>query len=296
MTPEIRFEDAGFEERFLTSQDGLRLYYRDYGGREPRSAAAAKTPLLCLPGLTRNSKDFHGFAARLAAERRVICPDYRGRGRSAYDPNWRHYEARVYIDDIRHLLAATNLHHVVVVGTSLGGLLAMAMAVAVATALAGVVLNDVGPAVNADALTRILAHAGDGRTQPDWESAARHLRRSLPHLSIDTEEGWLRMAHSTYREGADGLLHVDWDVTLVKPLLRRRRAPDLWPLFRALRRVPVVAVRGGVSDVLTEATFARMKAEKPDLVQVTVPGVGHAPSLGEPDAARAIGDFLAARR
>lgn len=293
MTPETGAHNAGFRERFFAARDGLRLYYRDYD-RPELWAGPERTPVLCLAGLTRNSKDFARLAARLAGARRVVCPDYRGRGLSARDPDWRHYEVRTYVEDLRHLLAAAGLHRVVVVGTSLGGALAMALAVAVPTAPAGVVLNDIGPEVNADGLRRILGHVGDARTHPDWESAARHLRRSLPDLGIASDEGWLRLARATYREGPDGRLHADWDPNLVKPLARRRRAPDMWPLFRALRRLPVLALRGARSDVLTAATFERMKAEKPDLMSVTVAGVGHAPTLDEPAAAEALDRFLAA--
>ncbi len=293
MTPRDGSERPGFREGFLTAQDGLRLYYRDYG-HDDRVRERRRTPVLCLPGLARNAKDFHDLALRLAGERRVICPDYRGRGRSGYDPNWRNYEARTYVNDLRHLLAALNLHRVIVIGTSLGGLLAMALAVAAPTALAGVVINDVGPEVDARGLERIVAYLRGCGPQPDWQAAGQYLRGALPNLPIDSDEGWIRLARNTYREGEDGLLHPDWDPNMVKALLRHREPPpDMWPLYRALQRVPVLALRGGASDVLTAETFARMKAEKPDLVQVTLAGVGHPPFLHQPPALSAIDAFLA---
>jgi pimeloyl-ACP methyl ester carboxylesterase len=104
---------------------------------------------------------------------------------------------------------------------------------------------------------------------------------------------WTRMAHNTYRPGDDGMLHFDWDVDLVKPLQRMREIPDLWPLFRGIGRIPAVAIRGALSDVLSEETFARMQVEKPDLARVTIPGVGHAPTLNEAEAVAAIDLFLA---
>jgi pimeloyl-ACP methyl ester carboxylesterase len=278
-----------YAERRFTSEDGLSLYYRDYG--DPLSP---RLPLLCLSGLTRNSADFARVARRHAGERRVLCPDYRGRGRSAYDPNWRNYEPRVYLNDILHLLAATGTHRAVVLGTSLGGILAMGLAVLRPTALAGVVLNDIGPDVAGDGLVRILDYIGADHPQPDWPTAVAFLRRLLPNLSLQSDADWLDFARATYREGDDGQLHFDWDVALAKPLAQQHgNVPDLWPIFRALAPLPVLALRGDRSDVLAAATFERMGREKPDLVRVTVPEQGHTPTFDEPAAKDALDAFLA---
>lgn len=278
-----------YRSRFYRSQDDLALHFRDYG--DPDSPRA---PLLCLTGLTRNANDFERLAGRLAAERRVVCPDYRGRGRSQHDPDWRNYRPETYLNDIRHLIAALGLERIVVVGTSLGGVLAMGLAVLVPKALAGAVLNDIGPEVNATGLGRILSYISSDRPQPDWRSAARHLRELLPTLSIKTDEDWDWLARGTYREGEDGRLHFDWDVALAKPLLAHgRENGDLWPYFRALRQIPLLAIRGGASDVLTEACFDAMAAERPDMRRVTLPGVGHAPTFEEPEAREALARFLA---
>ena len=278
-----------YRERRYRSQDDLPLYYRDYG--DPLSPP---TPLLCLTGITRNSRDFDRLAMRFAATRRVVCPDYRGRARSAYDPNWRNYRPETYLGDIRHLLAAANLHRVVVIGTSLGGILAMALGALQPASLAAVVLNDVGPELDRSGIGRILDYIGADRPQSNWPSAIAHLKTMFPKLGLETEEDWRRLAEGTFREEKDGTLHFDWDVALARPLLADRgEAPELWRLFRALRRIPVLAVRGGVSDVLTEATLARMAQEKPDLVRVTVPGIGHTPSLDEPVSRAALDAFLA---
>ncbi|MFQ5773325.1 MAG: alpha/beta fold hydrolase [Kiloniellaceae bacterium] len=278
---------CAYRERTFAAGDGLRLYFRDYG--DPLARA---TPVVCLSGLTRNSKDFHVMAERLAKHRRVVCLDYRGRGRSAYDPDWRNYGARVSLDDVRHLLAATNLHHVVVCGVSFGGVLAMALAVLAPMALAGVILDDVGPDLNPSGTKRILECVARDRPQPDWDTAVAAMKATFPRLSFSTETEWRRFTEATYREGDDGLLHFDYDVALVKPILEGREQRDLWPLFRALRRVPVLVIRGGASDLLSAETLERMVAAKPDLVHVTLPGVGHAPSLSEPESERAIDDFL----
>jgi pimeloyl-ACP methyl ester carboxylesterase len=279
---------ASFRERWMTSQDGLKLYYRDYG-----DALSQRTPLLCLSGLTRNSADFADLAARHAGERRVLCPDYRGRGRSAYDANWRNYQPPIYVNDIAHLLAAADIHRVIVLGTSLGGLLAMGLAVLKPTMTAAVILNDIGPDVVGGGIARILDYIGVDHPQPDWQSAAAYLRELLPTLSIKTEEGWLKMARATYRLGEDGLLHFDWDVNLARPFSVATSAiPDLWPYFRALRPVPTLAFRGALSDVLSADTFERMALAKPNLERVTVAGVGHAPNFNEPDAAAAVDAFI----
>jgi pimeloyl-ACP methyl ester carboxylesterase len=277
-----------YRERHLSAQDGLQLYYRDYG--DPLSS---RLPVLCLTGLTRNSRDFADLAARLAPQRRVLCPDYRGRGRSAYDPNWRNYDPMVYLNDIGHLLVANNLHRVIVVGTSLGGLLAMGLAVFRPTSVAAVVINDIGPDIESPGLGRIIDFIGKDRPQPDWPSAVAALRHSLPRLACKDDAWWESFARATYRQGGDGLLHYDWDVDLVKPLQNGGRIQDLWPPFRGVRELPALVVRGGISDVLSEAGLQRMVAAKPDLIHVTVPDVGHVPTLDEPEIQGVLDDFIA---
>jgi pimeloyl-ACP methyl ester carboxylesterase len=278
-----------YREATVSTQDGLAMYYRDYGDR-----LAPRTPVLCLTGLTRNSADFAELAERLSNERRVLCPDYRGRGRSAYDPDWRHYDPFVYINDIAHLAAATGVGRAVIVGTSLGGLLAMGLSVLRPALVAGVVLNDIGPDVASPGLGRILKYVGVDDPQPDWASAARFLKELMPNLAPKADDPWWRHhAEATYRKGADGLLHFDWDLAIAKPLDRQRKTmPDLWTMFRGLRTIPTLAFRGALSDVLTEEVFTRMALEKPDLVCVTVPDKGHTPSLDEPQATEALDAFL----
>jgi pimeloyl-ACP methyl ester carboxylesterase len=279
---------TSFRERHITLQDGLKLYFRDYG-----DTLSPRAPLLCLSGLVRNSTDFADVAERHAGERRVIAPDYRGRGRSDYDTDWRHYDPFVYVNDLAHLIAATGLERIIVLGTSLGAALAMGLAVMKPTAIAAVVLNDLGPDVAPDGLGRILAYVGRDHPQPDWPSAVRYLQQLLPHLSIRTEEGWMKLARGTFREAADGLLHVDWDITLARRLGQVSGAvPNLWPYYRALGRVPTLALRGELSDVLSSETFERMALAKPDLERVTVRHAGHTPTLSEPDAASALDDFI----
>jgi pimeloyl-ACP methyl ester carboxylesterase len=277
-----------YREATLSAQDGLALYYRDYGDR-----LAPKTPVLCLAGLTRNSADFAALAERLSSERRVLCPDYRGRGRSAYDPDWRHYDPYVYISDISHLLTAVGVGRAVIVGTSMGGLLAMGLAVLRPALVAGVVLNDIGPDVASPGLGRILQYVGVDYPQADCDAAVRFLKELTPNLAPKADDAWWRThAEATYRKGADGRLHFDWDLALAKPLERQRKVTDLWTMFRGLKTIRTLAFRGALSDVLSEDSFRRMALEKPDLVCVTVPDTGHTPSLAEPQAISALDAFL----
>lgn len=281
---------TGYRERRISARDGLSLYLRDYG--DPLSSG---TPLLCLGGLVRNAQDFELLAGHLASQRRVICPDYRGRGQSAYDPDWRNYKPEVYLADLTQVLAACNLHRVVVCGTSLGGLLAMGLAVMSPTALAGVILNDVGPEIGGPGLERILQYVAHDHPQDDWEAAVAHLKQLFKQLRFENEAKWRRFAEATFKRGADGRLHYNWDTAIGKALTRQSRdKPDLWPLYRALRALPVLAFRGALSDILSQETFDRMAREKPDLIRVTVPDVGHVPVLDEAPALGHIETYLAA--
>lgn len=277
-----------FRERRITSQDNLSLYLRDYG--DPRSSA---TPVLCLTGLTRNSKDFRELAERLAGQRRVICPDYRGRGRSAYDPSWQNYTPTTYLNDVFQILSALNLHRVIVVGTSLGGLLAMGLGATMPSSLAGVVLNDIGPHIEADGLGAIIKYIETDRPQADMNAAAAVLKTMLPNLSRRDDRIWHKVAENTFHEGDDGLLHFDWDPAIVKPFLDKPTIPDLWPLFRAIGHVPVLAIRGEISDLMSADCLERMVAQNPKLVSVTVPDTGHAPTLSEPEVREVLDDFIA---
>lgn len=276
-------------ERRITSFDNLSLYVRDYGDPlDPRA------PLFCLGGLTRNCKDFESLAERYSADgRRVICPDYRGRGQSAYDPDWRNYDPRIYIRDIQDLLSALNAHHVVVVGTSLGGILGMGMAVAAPGALAAVVMNDVGPKVETGGLDFIINYIKEDRPHDDWDGAVATIKTMLPNLTFQDDGIWLKMAQNTFREREDGRLYFDWDVNIVKSMLDSSYAiPDMWPLFRALKNVPTLVLRGAESDILSSETFAEMQKVKPDMIGVEIPRAGHVPTMAEPESRAALEAFL----
>jgi len=279
----------GFRACRYRSQDGLDLYYREYG-----DPASEQIPVLCLSGLTRNSKDFHDIALHLAPTRRVLTVDYRGRGMSARDPDWRNYRPETYIGDILDLMVVADAPRVVVIGTSMGGLLARGLAIFRPGCLAGAVLNDIGPDVNPVGYQRILDYISADRPQPDWPAAIAYTRELFPSVSMETEAEWRNLAESTFRLGDDGLLHYDWDVALTRALTASQaRFPDLWAVFRSLGNRPALAIRGALSDVLTEATFERMAEVNPRLLRATVPKVGHVPALNEKEAILALDDFFA---
>lgn len=284
---------GGFAGRIVHAQDDLALFLRDYGAPGSR-----KLPVFCLSGLTRNSKDYDRLALDVVARhgRRVLAMDYRGRGRSAYDPDWRHYDVPTYAGDVLQVLAALHVPRAVFLGTSLGGLVIMALAGMHPTALAAVILNDIGPTVDEAGRQRIAGYVGIDARPPDFETAAAALResyqRAFPKFG---PEQWLRMARSTYVEDSTrGGLRLDYDLAISKVLRKSAEGPlpDLWPLFRGLRDLPVLALRGALSDILDAGTLARMQAEHPGMAAVTVPDVGHAPELDEPQSLSSIDAFL----
>ncbi|MBV8169675.1 MAG: alpha/beta hydrolase [Alphaproteobacteria bacterium] len=273
--------------RSFRTHDGLELAFRDYG-----PADGGGVPLLCLPGVTRTARDFEHVAARHATARRVLCPDYRGRGRSQRAAKAAAYTVVAHVEDVRHLLIVAGVHEVVVLGTSFGGLLAMGLAAALPTVVRGVALNDVGPEFDPTGLPTILDFIARDSRPASWDDAVALMKRSFPNLPARDEAGWRRIAELTWQPDATGRLRVEWDVRIVEPLMGDHPG-DLWPMFRALRRLPVLAIRGERSDVLSQACFDRMARELPALERVIVPNVGHAPALDEPPAQAALDAFLA---
>lgn len=278
-------------ERYFESADGLRLFYRDFAPLAPQP----RLPLLCLPGLTRNSRDFTHVALHALGQRRVLCADLRGRGRSQHDPNWQNYHPGTYLADLGLLLQDAGVSRCVLLGTSLGGILSMLLAATRPGLVAGVILNDVGPEVAPEGLARIAAYVGRHAPPASWDDAVATVRATyaigLPDL---TDEQWVEHTRRSYSD-VDGVPRLDMD-PLIGEAVRgspAAAAPDLWPLYATLRAIPTLALRGATSDILAPATFARMKAEKPDLEQVEVPRRGHTPMLDEPVAVAALDDFLA---
>ena len=276
-------------EYWFDSHDGLKLYSRIYAG-----PAADSPVVLCLHGLTRNSRDFEELARHLAAGHRVIVPDVRGRGLSARDPHFNNYQIPVYLQDVLTLLAGLGAPRVMIIGTSMGGFLAMLLAATRPGLVSGIVLNDVGPEVDPAGLERIRGYVGRGTPVRSWPEAVARARTiygsAWPGLS---DARWEEITRLSYRANSEGVPEADADPLIGEPLRNTSAAaPDLWPLWKALARVPMLAIRGAHSDILNVATLDRMQREKPDLEVLTVADRGHAPLLDEPECMAAIDRFL----
>lgn len=253
-------------------------------------------PILCMPGLARNARDFEALAPHMAATRRVIVAEFRGRGDSAYAKDPMTYVPLTYVQDIVALFDEMGVTRFATVGTSLGGLVSMLLAATQPGRVAGAVLNDVGPELETAGLDRIRDYIGAGGSQPTWIHAARanaDLNATIyPHYDI---HDWLRVTKRTHRLTPEGRVVTDYDKQIAAPL----RLPggeagvDLWPAYEALGDVPVLILRGALSDILSGAAAIRMTERLPNATLVEVPGVGHAPTMDEGDARVAIDAWLA---
>ena len=282
-----------WQTRSYASSDGLTLSYRDYAG--PPGGTLA--PVLCLPGLTRNARDFEALALELARSRRVLSPDLRGRGRSAYDPNAANYHPGTYLRDVLELLAVVREPRVLAIGTSLGGLLTLLLAAAKPGALAAAVLNDVGPVIDETGLARIRGYVGKSAALASWAEAAAACRAANGSAFPGFGDGdWLAFARRCCVENADGSVRFDYDPRIAEPFAGSGATPaasDPWLLWAPLASVPTLVIRGAHSDILGAATLGEMLRRKPDTLAVTVPNRGHAPLLDEPEALAAIREFVA---
>ena len=279
---------AAFVSCFYRSSDGLKLHYRDYTGPPD-----APFTVLCIPGLTRNARDFEDLAPHLATRYRVLVAELRGRGLSEYAKDAATYVPGIYVRDMGNLIKATGLRHVALIGTSLGGIISMVMAGVVPAKLLGVVLNDIGPELDPAGLTRIASYLGKSKPITTWEDAADAIKMLDGVIYPAYQQSdWLRMARRRFVE-EEGGVRPDYDLNISKPFAGSAKAVDLWPFFLSLRGIPTLTIRGGTSDLLCADIFARMKQQLPHIDQVTVPNVGHAPYLDEPEALGAVDAFLA---
>jgi pimeloyl-ACP methyl ester carboxylesterase len=280
-----------YADRHFTVRDGLRLHYRDYPG------ASDKPPLLCLPGLTRNARDFADLAERYSPRFRVIALDFRGRAASDYDPVPSRYNPMTYAADVIELLDQLGIDQAIFVGTSLGGLVTMVIAATAPQRIAAAIINDVGPDVDPAGIDRILTYVGKDARFSGWDEAADVISGNYG-ASFDryTHEDWVKMAKRNCRE-EDGEIRFDYDMAIAEPFRTAGPVPqvDLWPLFAALGQKPLLVVRGEKSDLLTAETAQKMQAVAPGMKLVVVPDVGHAPELSEPEALAAIDEFLLSR-
>lgn len=279
-----------YADCYWTSRDGLKLHYRDYPGPEDRP------PVVCLPGLTRNARDFEALAERLAGEWRVICPDMRGRGDSAYARDSATYNPMQYVDDIAALFEEAGIARFVSIGTSLGALMTMVMATTMPERIAGAVLNDAGPVLESAGLDRIKGYVGQGRSFATWMHAARAIEESQGVAYPDYQiADWLGMAKRLMVLSGNGRIVFDYDMKIAEPLATTgvSAQADLWPGIDGLAGRPVLFIRGELSDILGTETLGLMQQRLPEAEAVTVARVGHAPTLDEPEAVAAIDRLLA---
>jgi pimeloyl-ACP methyl ester carboxylesterase len=292
---ETKPDVQNWRDVFYTSHDGLRLFARHYS-----APAVSHRPVVCIPGLTRNSRDFHALATHLSdpanpQARDVYAVDLRGRGRSARDPNWQNYNVRMEMLDVLDLMTVMGVHEPAIVGTSRGGLIAMLMATARPTSVGAVVLNDIGPVIERDGLTRIVAYTGRVPLPASWREAASLVegmnKRYFP--AIRPEE-WAHLARDWF-DDVNGQPAHSYDQNLAKTMsLLDGPAATFWPQFEALSYLPTLAIRGQLSDVLSGRTLQDMRLRHPRLEALVVPGQGHTPLLREPGTLGTIADFLTA--
>ncbi|MAR79272.1 MAG: hypothetical protein CMM18_03475 [Rhodospirillaceae bacterium] len=277
-----------FKEKYIRTQDGLRLYLRDYN-----EYSLKNTPIICLPGLTRNSKDFHNFAKIIYKSRRVISIDMRGRGKSSFDSNAANYwKPAVYMNDIFSITAALNIHNGIFVGTSLGGLMAMQVALVRPSCVLGIILNDIGPDLPINGVKTIHSNLNKLLKFKNWEEAKNYYqdKYNFHHPNFSSNQ-WLQQTKNTFKS-ENNLIVSDYDIKILSEAINTSQSNDLWKLYSAIKNIPTVCIRGKLSDILLEKTFNKMKKEKKDLIQITVENCGHNPQLDEPEVIYTLDNFF----
>jgi pimeloyl-ACP methyl ester carboxylesterase len=285
---------ATFSDLTWTSSDGLTLYARDY----PSQSGPARLPVICLHGLTRNSADFDEVAPWIAGQsRRVLALDVRGRGRSACDPNPERYQPSVYVDDVVKLARELGIARAVFVGTSMGGIITMRLALKRIDLIAAAVLNDVGPVLSQRGLSRIASYAGNCRALSSWDQAADYVMtiNQTAFPANDMQE-WSKWARRAFAENEQGQLVLRYDPNIANQLksgkLKSASVLSHLAFWRLAHARPTLLVRGTLSDLVEEHQARYMRRAAPKMQYVEVPGVGHAPMLTEPPARHAIARFL----
>jgi len=279
-----------YRDVFYSSADGLRLHARDYGDEH------AKLTVLCLPGLSRNARDFEAVAERLAPSFRILCAEQRGRGESAYDPKPENYHPGTYVGDMVALLDHLQLERVAIVGTSLGGLMAMMMAAGLPQRIAGIVVNDIGPELAAEGLVKIQSYIDRPITVRTWREAVEDVRLLFHHsFPAYGPAEWERVARQLYKENAQGVPVLDFDIHISDNFKTLEvTSLDLWPVFDAVPPIPFGLVRGKLSDLLTPPIRDEMLRRRPAIVTAEIDDCGHAPTLDEAPARGVIDRVLGA--
>ena len=286
--PERSYQDIWYQ-----SQDNLWLYARDY---QPTGNHHAKTTLLCMHGLTRNSADFAALAKHLQHRCRVIAVDQRGRGQSDADPEPMNYHPGTYVQDMFSLIELLQLEECILFGTSMGGLMSLIMASLQPDLFTAIILNDVGPEIDQAGLNRIQSYVGKQAPINTWEEAVAQAKTINQHALPDLDaEAWLRFAKAIYREDSQGRLEVAYDPSIAVPMKtvgEESTSTDLWPQFNAVAGTPLLVIRGEFSDILSMNCVNKMRSIHKGMKFCQVPNRGHTPLLNEVCSLQAINDFL----
>jgi pimeloyl-ACP methyl ester carboxylesterase len=288
-----------YNDIYFTSDDGLRLHARDYAcAAGSGSGSQAKCPVICLHGLTRNASDFEELAPWIASQgRRVIVVDMRGRGLSAYDNDPAHYKLSQYAKDVIKLAHNLGIARAVFIGTSMGGLITLAVALRKLKLIAAAVLNDVGPVLSPKGLNRITSYTGKGKELATWTEASDYIMTiNQTAFPDNTMDDWAKWARRAFTENAQGKLVLQYDPQIAQSVSNGKLKPHSWITKWAFRRLTrkrsSLLVRGELSDLLEPEQAQYMRAVAPAMRYVEVPRVGHAPTLTEPEAMNAIQALL----
>ena len=278
-----------YEALSIPVRSDLSLYARRYGGGD-------KTPAICIPGLTRNAKDFEELAPKLAAGGRdAVAVTLRGRGASDYDQDYLNYHPLTYRDDVLKVLDHLGWAEAIFVGTSLGGITTMLTNEAAPERVKAAILNDVGPDLAEEGIMRIAGYVGKGGDPAKTieEAAARIKAINAVAFPNASDEEWITFAKRTFKQNDAGEWILDYDANIARAFAEAGPAPDLWPAFESLKSTPTLVIRGAISDLLTPPIIEKMRGVHANFQYAEVPNIGHAPMMTEPAAWEAINSFLA---
>lgn len=281
---------ADFTDEYFTNPDGLKQHYRDFNVAGPNAPI-----VLCMPGLTRNARDFEDIATHLADRCRVICVEQRGRGLSEWDPQPSRYLPVTYVGDMIALLSHLGTDKVIAIGTSLGGLMTMLIQAMYPGKLLGAVINDIGPEIDPKGVERIKSYVGKGTPPESWDDLLPAVKKANDGVYPDfTDDDWMWFSRKLF-DDVDGKPVPQYDPAISQNFENEdsQSSPDLWPVFQSMHTIPTVVLRGELSDILMQSTLDRMAAEHPDLVPIVVPRLGHVPLMREAEVKAAIDTLIA---
>ncbi len=281
-----------YKEKYYTSQDGLKLYYRHYDNGDK-----SLPTLLMMSGIARTSADFEILALKYKDRFNIICPDYRGRGNSEWAKDWKTYNPVQYAQDIQHLLVASQTKKIALIGTSLGGVVSLILSVLIPHQISGIILNDIGAEIEFKDMGKLVAYIEKNPIFSSWEETEAYAKETYAFMRMDRDPRvWEQFLKGTYRENKDGNIRTSWDPKIAMPIKKVNGSiGDLWIPYKAIHKIPTLLLRGEFSNLLSPETVAKMKKLKPNLEAITIPGAGHPPSLNEPESLIAIENFLITR-